>query len=63
VLTRLQVDDNSAAAGGDIPDPVLVLETARGRTVSPRARDVAALAATPAWARPIVQAALSTGAG
>ena len=65
VLTRLQVYDNSAPAqpGGDIPDPVLVLEMAHGRSVFPRANDAAALAATPAWARPIVQAALSTGSG
>ena len=64
-LTRLQVYDNSAPAGpgGDIPDPVLVLETVRGRTLFPRADDAAALAATPAWARPIVQAALSAGSG
>lgn len=64
-LTRLQVYDNSAPAdpGGDIPDPVLVLETAHGRTLFPRADDAAALAATPAWARPIVQAALSMDAG
>jgi len=65
VLTRLQVYDNSAPAqpGGDIPDPSLVLETVHGRTVFPRADDAASLAATPAWARPIVQAALTTGSG
>ncbi|KQP22862.1 AAA family ATPase [Pseudorhodoferax sp. Leaf267] len=60
VLARLQVFDNSAEAapGEDIPDPVLVLETVAGRMVFPDAGDPAALQATPAWARPIVQAAI-----
>ncbi|MBT2332347.1 AAA family ATPase [Variovorax paradoxus] len=59
-LTRLQVFDNSAEAlpGGDIADPVLVLELSAGELVFPPADDPAALAATPAWARPIVQAAI-----
>ncbi len=58
-LARLQVFDNSAEAppGGEIADPLLVLELEAGRIVFPEAGDVAALAATPAWARPIVQAA------
>lgn len=58
-LARLQLFDNSAEAppGGEIADPVLVLELEAGRIVFPEAGDVAALAATPGWARPIVQAA------
>lgn len=59
-LARLQVFDNNAEAGpdGDIPDPLLVLEMARGRVLFPTPDDAAALAATPGWARSIVQAAL-----
>ena len=59
-LTQLQVFDNSAEAelGEDIPDPVLVLEMAQGDVLFPPPEDADALAATPAWARPIVQAAL-----
>lgn len=58
-LARLQVFDNSAsvAIGKPIPDPQLVLEMQAGRVLHPAAGDAAALAATPAWARPIVQAA------
>jgi predicted ABC-type ATPase len=59
-LARLQVFDNSAEApqGGNIEDPVLVLEMAAGHLVFPQPDDAQALAATPAWARPIVQAAI-----
>lgn len=58
-LSRLQVFDNSAdaAPGEDIPDPVRVLEMADGRVQHPAPGDARALAATPAWARPLVQAA------
>ena len=58
-LTRLQVFDNSAEAapGEDIADPVLVLELNSGEPIFPQPNDQAALAATPPWARPIVQAA------
>lgn len=58
-LSRLQVFDNSAEVGigEDIPDPVLVLEMERGQVLYPEPGDADALAATPAWARPIVQAA------
>ena len=58
-LARLQVFDNSAEAppGGEIGDPVLVLEMSRGQIDFPQADDAVALAATPGWARPIVQAA------
>ena len=60
LLARLQVFDNSAEAapGEEIPDPVLLLEMVGGRLVFPEADDVAALEATPEWARPIVQAAI-----
>lgn len=59
-LARLQVFDNSAEAplGGDIEDPVLVLEMSGGALVFPQPDDLAALAATPVWARPVVQAAI-----
>lgn len=58
-LARLQVFDNSAEAppGGKIGDPVLVLEMSLGQIDFPQADDAVALAATPGWARPIVQAA------
>lgn len=59
-LARLQVFDNSAEAapGEEIDDPVLVLEVIGGRVTYPAPEDAAALAATPAWARAIVQAAI-----
>lgn len=59
-LMRLQIFDNSAQAdsNGHIPDPVMVLEMQAGQVTFPEAHDVAALETTPAWARPIVQAAL-----
>ncbi len=58
-LARLQVFDNSVqvAPGKPIPDPLLVLEMDRGQVLHPAPGDAAALAATPAWARPVVQAA------
>lgn len=58
-LARLQVFDNSTdvAPGEDIPDPQLVLEMAGGRVRFPAPGDAAVLRATPAWARPVVQAA------
>ena len=59
-LAHLQVMDNSteAAPGEEIPDPVLVLEMVNGALSAPSPDDARALAATPAWARPIVQAAI-----
>lgn len=65
LLARLQVFDNSAEAppGEPIPDPQCVLELDRGAVLHPDADDAAALAATPAWARPIVQAAFELAAG
>lgn len=64
-LAHLQVYDNSAdvAPGAPIPDPLLVLEMAGGQLVRPAADDLARLAATPAWARPLVEAALQARAG
>lgn len=60
LLARLQVFDNSteAAPGEAIADPVLLLEMAGGRLLFPAVDDAATLAATPDWARPIVQAAI-----
>lgn len=58
-LARLQVYDNSAEAGPDgvIPDPVLLADMVGGRLVHPG--DAAALSATPEWAKPLLEAALS----
>lgn len=60
LLARLQVFDNSAeaAAGEEIPDPVLLLEMAGGSVLFPEPDDAAALKATPEWARALVQAAI-----
>lgn len=60
VLSRLQVLDNSHSVdpGQDIPDPVLVLELEHGRILFPGALSLEALAAVPAWARPILEAAI-----
>lgn len=61
LLSHLQVFDNSAevAPGEPLPDPLLVLEMAGGRMCWPDAEDLTALSATPAWARPLLEAALS----
>jgi predicted ABC-type ATPase len=58
-LAHLQMFDNSAEAapGEDVPFPVLVLEMKDGRVLHPGRGDVAALQATPDWAKPIVAAA------
>ncbi|WP_343576578.1 zeta toxin family protein [Mycobacterium sp.] len=56
VLTELRMYDNSATADpatGQAPQPVLVLHMRRGRIVGP-----SDLSSTPAWAQPIVAAAL-----
>ena len=61
VLTELRVYDNSATAdpaAGQAPEPVLVLHMQRGRIVGP-----SDLTATPAWAKPIVAAALELTQG
>lgn len=58
-LAHLQVYDNSAeaAASGAIPDPLLVVEMKSGQLVWPV--DLEALASTPDWAKPLVEAAMS----
>ncbi|MDQ0007894.1 putative ABC-type ATPase [Luteibacter jiangsuensis] len=59
-IALLQVYDNSVdvARGEAIPDPLLVAEIARGRLVSPS--DIDVLRRTPDWAKPILEAALSS---
>lgn len=58
-ITRLQVYDNSIQAepGDPVPDPVLLAEIIDGRLTYPTAP--ATLLATPDWAKPILEAALS----
>ena len=62
-LTQLQAYDNSAQAapGKPIPDPLLVAEMRRGKLVRPVT--LAALRDTPAWAKPLLEAALSRSRG
>ncbi len=57
-LAGLNVYDNSAgvAPGQPVPDPVLVLRVVGSRVVYPA--DAATLAATPQWAKPLVEQAL-----
>ena len=59
-LARLQVFDNSHSVqpGEEIPDPQLVMELERGQVRFPDPRSREALAAVPAWAHPILEAAL-----
>lgn len=58
-LSRLQVYDNSrdAAPGTPVPDPRLLLQMEEGRIAWPT--DADSLRATPDWAKPILEAALS----
>lgn len=60
VLAQLQVYDNSVdvARGEAVPDPVLLLEMIDGVLVVPDAADLGALATTPEWAKPLLEAAL-----
>lgn len=60
VLAQLQVYDNSAEAapGEAVPDPRLLLQMEGGHVHFPRPDDLAQLAATPAWATPLLEAAL-----
>jgi predicted ABC-type ATPase len=62
-LAHLQVFDNSAdvAVGHPVPDPVLVLELAKGRLVRPAGHSLLSLRRIPDWAKPLVEAALSAG--
>lgn len=60
VLARLQVFDNSESVepGQDVPDPALVLELEGGHVTYPDVGSHEALAAVPAWAQPILEAAI-----
>ncbi|AWH53383.1 hypothetical protein C1924_09435 [Stenotrophomonas sp. ESTM1D_MKCIP4_1] len=60
VLAQLQVYDNSAdaAPGEAVPDPQLLLQMEGGEVLYPDADDLAQLASTPAWAAPLLEAAL-----
>lgn len=62
-LTHLQVYDNSAEAapGEPIPDPMLVAQMNGGKLVWPTA--LAVLRDTPAWAKPLLEVALSSSGG
>jgi predicted ABC-type ATPase len=59
-LSHLQVFDNSAEAklGRPIPEPRLLLEVVDGRLLTPDPGNPRQLAATPAWAVPLVEAAI-----
>ncbi len=59
-LAFLRVYDNSAESdpGGAVPDPLLVMEMARGRLTLPAANDIRALGGVPDWAKPLLEAAL-----
>lgn len=61
VLAQLQVYDNSTevAPGEAVPDPVLLAQMEDGRLVFPAVDDLDALARTPDWAKPLLEAALS----
>ena len=60
-LASLRVYDNSAEVGPEepVPDPGLVLEMTAGQLVLPKTDDAAALARTPDWAKPLVEAAIA----
>lgn len=62
-VAHLQVYDNSveAAPGQAVPDPVLVAEMVAGRLIWPS--DVDSLRATPEWAKPLLEAAISLQTG
>ena len=58
-LSSLVVYDNSTEVGRgeEVPDPVLILFCTSERYFSPNTAE--AIAATPDWAKPLVEAALS----
>lgn len=60
-LVELRLFDNSAsvAPGQPVPDPVPVAVIQKGRLAWPAADDVAQLARTPDWAKPVLEAALT----
>ncbi|HCR33767.1 MAG TPA: hypothetical protein DIV57_10380, partial [Stenotrophomonas sp.] len=57
VLAQLQVYDNSAdaAPGEAVSDPQLLLQMEDGQLLYPEPDDLAQLAATPAWATPLLE--------
>lgn len=60
-LAQLQVYDNSveAAPGESVADPILLAQMESGKLVWPV--DIEALRATPDWAKPVLEAALTMG--
>ena len=62
-LAEVRLFDNSAsvAPGAPVPDPLPLALIRHGRLLWPAADDLAPLAATPAWARPVLEAALRAG--
>ena len=60
-LAEARLFDNSAsvAPGQPVPDPVPVAVIQKGRLAWPAADDVAQLARTPDWAKPVLEAALT----
>jgi hypothetical protein len=62
-VAYIKVYDNSAeaAAGGTVPDPVLVLEMENGQAISPAPEDLEALQRAPEWSKSILEAALRAG--
>ncbi len=60
-LTEVRLFDNSAsvAPGEAVPDPTPVATLARGRLQWPAPADLAQLARTPDWAKPVLEAALA----
>lgn len=59
-LAEVRVFDNSAsvALGEPVPDPVPVAVIQRGRLIWPAGKDIARLALTPDWAKPVLGAGL-----
>ena len=62
-LTEVRLFDNSASVmpGEAVPDPLHIATLARGRLQWPAATDVAQLARTPDWAKPVLEAGLRAG--
>ena len=51
-------DSASAALGEPVPDPVPVAVIQRGHLIWPDGKDIAQLALTPDWAKPVLGAGL-----
>jgi predicted ABC-type ATPase len=62
-LTEGRLFDNSTSvkAGEAVPDPVHIATLTRGRLQWPAPTDVAQLARTPDWAKPVLEAGLRAG--